>query len=131
MRPAIQISVVLLVAGAAFAIVPGAWEQRPLAKQADDDEAHNGVPYIDLPFSMTELEAYIQDVMERWHAPGVAVAIIKGENTWAKVGFHGPKVTDCVGQLASTLRMELKGFTEMLTTNSRASATHRLIHQRL
>ncbi|KAK8122751.1 hypothetical protein PG984_011421 [Apiospora sp. TS-2023a] len=39
-----------------------------------------------LPFSVKELESYIHDVMGRWKAPGMAVAIVNGNETWAK-GF--------------------------------------------
>ncbi|KAK8072782.1 penicillin-binding protein [Apiospora saccharicola] len=39
-----------------------------------------------LPFSVKELESYIHDVMSRWKAPGMAVAIVNGDETWAK-GF--------------------------------------------
>lgn len=78
-----QFFLVLATAGAVTAAVPGSWEQKPFQKQAGDDESPLGSG--NLPFSTSELEEYIQDVMERWHAPGVAVAIIKGGNTWTKV----------------------------------------------
>ncbi|KAK7961888.1 penicillin-binding protein [Apiospora aurea] len=39
-----------------------------------------------LPFSSEKLESYIHEVMDRWKAPGMAVAIVHGNKTWAK-GF--------------------------------------------
>ncbi|ROV95716.1 hypothetical protein VMCG_07562 [Cytospora schulzeri] len=59
--------------------------QQPLATQpsgADQHAVHTGF----LPFSTAALEEYIKDVMERWHAAGMAVAIINGNETWSK-GF--------------------------------------------
>lgn len=40
-----------------------------------------------LPFSTSALEEYIEASMEKWHAPGMAVSIINGNETWAKVSF--------------------------------------------
>lgn len=83
-----QIFAVLAVAGATVAAVPEPWEQRPLpAQQAGDDHAQDASTSYEGPFSTTELEEYIEDVMERWHTPGMAVAIIKGESTWTKVSL--------------------------------------------
>ncbi|KAK8075543.1 hypothetical protein PG997_010206 [Apiospora hydei] len=39
-----------------------------------------------LSFSTEKLESYIHEVMDRWKAPGMAVAIVHGNETWAK-GF--------------------------------------------
>ncbi|KAG8168676.1 hypothetical protein KVR01_001425 [Diaporthe batatas] len=39
-----------------------------------------------LPFSTADLEEYIEGTMKKWHAPGMAVAVINGNATWAK-GF--------------------------------------------
>lgn len=79
---------VLATAGAVIAAVPGSrsWEQKPFRKQSGDDDFPLGSDK--LPFSTSELEAYIEDVMEKWHAPGVAVAIIRGENTWTQVNQY-------------------------------------------
>lgn len=85
----------------AFAqFVVGHAQQIPLEAEAstpDHDISHFGK----LPFATAELEEYIEDVMERWHAPGMAVAIINGENTWAKVGRYllaHPKLNTPGGQ---------------------------------
>lgn len=78
-----QLSLVLATAGAVLAAVPGSREQKPFHKQAGDDESPLGSG--NFPSSTSELEEYIEEVMERWHAPGVAVAIIKGGGTWTKV----------------------------------------------
>ena len=43
------------------------------------------VPSGHLPFAVNDLEPYIVDVMERWHAAGMAVAIVSKNETWAKV----------------------------------------------
>lgn len=32
------------------------------------------------------LDQYIQETIKEWHAPGLAVAVIRGNDTWAKVG---------------------------------------------
>ncbi|OHW99667.1 penicillin-binding protein [Colletotrichum incanum] len=37
-----------------------------------------------------DLDAYIQDIMQEWHAPGLAVAIVDGDKTWAKVWNTSP-----------------------------------------
>lgn len=89
-----QIYVVLTVIGAAIAAVPGAWDQRPLAEQAGGNIAHDAGTSNSLSSLTTNLEEYIEDVMERWHAPGMAVAIIKGEETWTKVSPHGREELD-------------------------------------
>lgn len=54
--------------------------QRPLVTQPSGVDHSNA-----LPFSTTALEEYIEDVMERWHAAGMAVAVINGSETWSKV----------------------------------------------
>jgi CubicO group peptidase (beta-lactamase class C family) len=48
-----------------------------------------------------ELDRYIQDVMDEWHAPGLAVSVVRGNETWAKVGLVPlflPSVQDTVLQ---------------------------------
>lgn len=50
----------------------------------------NGGSTDGLPFSISALEDYIHEAMERWHAPGMAVAIINGNDTWAKVSLPVP-----------------------------------------
>lgn len=40
-----------------------------------------------LPFSTSDLVEYIEGAMKKWHAPGMAVAIINGNVTWAEVSF--------------------------------------------
>lgn len=32
-----------------------------------------------------KLERLVSDTLEKWHVPGVSVAVVDGENTWAKV----------------------------------------------
>ncbi|KAI0121106.1 penicillin-binding protein [Xylariales sp. AK1849] len=59
--------------------------QQPLVAQsriAQGDTAHASK----LPVVTPELERYIHDVMESFHAPGMAIAIVQGNETWAK-GF--------------------------------------------
>lgn len=61
----------------------GGTQQIPLESQTsnkDQDVPHFG----ELPLLTAGLEEYIEDVMDRWHAPGMAVAVINGEDTWAK-----------------------------------------------
>jgi len=53
--------------------------QHPLGHA--DNEASEDV----LPFSTSDLVEYIEGSMEKWHAPGMAVAIINGNVTWAEV----------------------------------------------
>lgn len=55
--------------------------QQPLG-HIDGEASKNG-----LPFSTSALEEYIKSAMEKWHAPGMAVAIINGNETWAKVSL--------------------------------------------
>lgn len=82
-----QLFLVLATAGAVIAAVSESSEQKSFQQQAVDDEST--VRSGTIPLSTNELEEYIEDVMERWHAPGVAVAIIQGGNTWTKVSFPG------------------------------------------
>ncbi|KAK8016634.1 beta-lactamase/transpeptidase-like protein [Apiospora rasikravindrae] len=57
-------------------------DQHPLGGEDNTSDAS----LRGLPFSAEKLESYIQDVMDRWKAPGMAVAIVHGNETWAK-GF--------------------------------------------
>lgn len=71
--------------------IPDSPIQQPL-RHFDGEASENG-----LPFSTSALEDYIEGAMKKWHAPGMAVAIINGNETWAKVSlllsphspFHG------------------------------------------
>lgn len=65
----------------------GVTQQIPLAWQTDTEDS-GGTSPGDLPFSTADLEEYIEDVMDRWHAPGMAVAVINGEHTWENVCNH-------------------------------------------
>lgn len=58
--------------------------QQPLAGQQLGSNAE-AISADGLPFSEADLEGYIEHVMDKWHAPGLAVAIINGNETWAKV----------------------------------------------
>lgn len=62
--------------------------QRPITAQlpAEAPDGGFGKDAGGLPFSTAKLEAYIEDVMERWHAAGLAISVINGNETWAKVG---------------------------------------------
>ncbi|KAJ0120161.1 hypothetical protein J7T55_001017 [Diaporthe amygdali] len=79
MRTSIETLVLyaLVYSAVAFAESP---PQQPLV------HTDNGGSTDRLPFSISALEDYIEEAMERWHAPGMAVAIINGNDTWAK-GF--------------------------------------------
>lgn len=61
--------------------VPDLSTQHPLG-HVDGEASENG-----LPFSTSALEDYIEVAMKKWHAPGMAVAIINGNETWAKVSL--------------------------------------------
>lgn len=60
---------------------PGSPPQQPIG-HVDSEASKNG-----LPFSTSALEEYIEGAMEKWHAPGMAVAIVNGNKTWAKVSL--------------------------------------------
>lgn len=62
----------------AFA-APEISSQHPLGHD-DGDASENA-----LPFSTSDLESYIEGTMKKWHAPGMAVAIVNSNATWAKV----------------------------------------------
>lgn len=95
MSPSMHIVVLLALASHAAALAGDAvWQpqhqqQQPLTSQAHKKlDEHAGEPYErGLPFA---LEAYIEDVMERWHSPGLAISIVNGTETWAKASL--PKV---------------------------------------
>ncbi|KAF7561463.1 hypothetical protein G7046_g2680 [Stylonectria norvegica] len=38
----------------------------------------------DIPIANVDFERYIQDKMDRWHVPGLAIALLDGNKTWAK-----------------------------------------------
>ncbi|POS75331.1 hypothetical protein DHEL01_v206283 [Diaporthe helianthi] len=59
---------------------PETSSQHPLGHD-DSGESENG-----LPFPTSDLVDYIKGTMEKWHAPGMAVAIVNGKTTWAE-GF--------------------------------------------
>lgn len=65
----------------AFA-APEASSQHPLGH--DDGGASEHA----LPFSTSDLEKFIEGTMEKWHAPGMAVSVINGNATWAKVSLY-------------------------------------------
>lgn len=52
--------------------------QRPLH---DENQAIGDVPRV----VSKDLDEFIERIREEWHAPGLAVAIVDGNNTWAKV----------------------------------------------
>lgn len=68
--------------GAAGAAVGG--EQTPLRDGLDAAEitayGHDAIPIADEAF-----EKYIEKQMGTWHVPGLAIALIEGNKTWAKV----------------------------------------------
>lgn len=73
----------LALCAAALLQVPS--QQQPFAAPLYDAGHGDGPQSSSLPFSTTAFEEYVEDVMERWHAPGLAVAVINGNSTWAKV----------------------------------------------
>lgn len=104
--------------------VPDLPLQQPLG-HVDSEASENG-----LPFSTSALEDYIEGSMEKWHAPGMAVAIINGNATWAKVSllppshspFHGSRFSLLIntGICQQSLAME---FISSHISTPRASAT--------
>lgn len=87
-----------------------------------DDEASAG----GLPFSTSALEEYIEGAMEKWHAPGMAVAIINGNKTWAKVSFshvHCQKSFPPPPPRPAPTSQEQLVRTNLFTSQPRASAT--------
>lgn len=61
-------------------------QQQPLLSPPLHDSDHgDSSSSTSLPFSTVAFEEYIDGVMERWHAPGMAVAMINGNDTYAKV----------------------------------------------
>lgn len=61
--------------------VPDWSSQQPLG-HVDNESSQDA-----LPFSTSDLVEYIEDAMKKWHAPGMAVAIINGNVTWAEVSI--------------------------------------------
>lgn len=58
--------------------------QRPLGAppRVTDAPARHAVRVSELSH---ELEVYIDEIMQRWHVPGLSVAVVQGNETWAKV----------------------------------------------
>lgn len=69
--------------------VPEWSSQQPLG-HADNEASQDA-----LPFSTSDLVEYIEGTMKKWHAPGMAVAIINGNVTWAEVSFSLPFSLSC------------------------------------
>ncbi|KAK2001911.1 beta-lactamase-domain-containing protein, partial [Colletotrichum falcatum] len=54
-----------------------AQQQHPLLQDGPSRESH---PRVVSP----GLDAYIEGLMEQWHVPGLAIAIVDGDKTWEK-----------------------------------------------
>ncbi|WDK21193.1 penicillin-binding [Colletotrichum graminicola] len=74
MKPQLLSCAVLLLGSRASAADA---QQIPLRQ---NDPSRNSYPRAVSP----ELDTYIEGIMEDWHAPGLTVAIIDGDKTWAK-----------------------------------------------
>lgn len=49
------------------------------------DSAHNGAR---TPLDET-FDAFVQTLLQEWHVPGMSVAVVDGDQTFAKVGRQG------------------------------------------
>lgn len=76
----------------------------PVQQRAFEDE---GIPYAN-----ADLENYIRQTMVKFHTPGLAVAIIDNNATWAKVRFPYFAFTCCpyLSQSPTLLSNHLIGF---------------------
>lgn len=90
MKPSAQLLSLLPLTRSAGALLgESAQQQQPLISQPQNTAAaHDGsssTTSSGLPFATAAFEAYVEDVMEKWHTPGLAISIVNGDETWAKV----------------------------------------------
>ncbi|KAJ4328427.1 hypothetical protein N0V84_001111 [Fusarium piperis] len=61
-------------------------QQIPLNEHSSSHSESTGHDSNDVPIADAAFERYIRDKMARWHAPGLAIAILDGNKTWTR-GF--------------------------------------------
>lgn len=68
------------------------WVAQALGQDTAQSPLHNEDQTIgDVPRVVSkDLDEFIERIREEWHAPGLAVAIVDGNNTWAKVKTPSP-----------------------------------------
>ncbi len=44
-------------------------------------EGHNASPFT------KDFNALVEELLEEWHVPGMAIAVVDGDETWSKVGI--------------------------------------------
>lgn len=68
------------------------WVAQALGQDTAQSPLHDGVRTIgDVPRVVSkDLDEFIERIREEWHAPGLAVAIVDRNNTWAKVKTPSP-----------------------------------------
>lgn len=37
-----------------------------------------------------EFEKFVHETLQKWHVPGMAIAVVDGEQIWAEVSIHPP-----------------------------------------
>jgi CubicO group peptidase (beta-lactamase class C family) len=60
-------------------------QQIPLNEQLSSHSESTDHDNNDIPIADAAFEQYIRDKMARWHAPGLAMAILDGNKTWTRV----------------------------------------------
>ncbi|WP_234038601.1 hypothetical protein, partial [Erythrobacter sp. YJ-T3-07] len=62
------------------AVIADTAAQQPLTQWYGENASKDGIQ------DTAQLDRYIEHVMKEWHAPGLAVSVVQGNTTWAKVG---------------------------------------------
>lgn len=90
MRQLVVVVVTTVLLGCATASLSGILaEQKPIGTgrtttlSTTDELCDYGCDQVSV--ADDALETYIEHLMEKWHVPGLAIAIVDGNKTWAKV----------------------------------------------
>ena len=62
----------------------GRWNAVAVAPPGEQKPLGGGEAASDNPFN-PEFDQFVADLLERWHVPGVAIAVVDGEETYTKV----------------------------------------------
>ncbi len=62
----------------------GRWDAVAVAPPGAQKPLGGGEAATDNPFNR-EFDQFVADLLERWHVPGVAIAVVDGEKTYTKV----------------------------------------------
>ncbi len=56
-------------------------EQPPSGASRVPVDGQNASPFT------KDFDALVKELLEEWHVPGIAIAVVDGDETWSKVGI--------------------------------------------